>query len=466
MIDVAANDDFLPGPDLALTVTGGTAAGTTSTNGATGEIGYTATLSESGSVTVIYEACHTAVSPPVCDSATVTLNVLTSTDDADGDGIPDVDEMGADPNHPVDSDGDGTPDHLDTDSDNDGIADGDDPNPTAATASDDTATVEQGGSVSIDVLANDDFAPGPDVVTTQVDGTAVGPVTIDDTSGRIGYQAGDDELGPATIVYRVCNSAVSPPVCAQATVTVTVTEPDGANVSGHVYWDLDRDGARDAGEGDLPGIDVRLLGPGPDGQLGTGDDQLVATTTTASPYTFTGVLPGPYRITIDEGSLPLGVYAIAAAVVSGSTITVGNADVEAGPAFGTNYAKLSGIFRDGAGNPISNTEVTVTDSAGNAFTVVTGPDGSFAIEGSAQKPLIRGAVDLEGLAPDGTRVSRRVDFEPSLAADPIVLTAEGQHPETLAYTGAPIGGLLAAALCLVLGGAALMAGGQGRRLRP
>jgi hypothetical protein len=63
-------------------------------------------------------------------------------------------------------------------------------------------------------------------------------------------------------------------------------------------------------------------------------------------------------------------------------------------------------------------------------------------------------------------VSRRVDFEPSLAADPIVLTAEGQHPETLAYTGAPIGGLLASALCLVLGGAALMAGGQGRRLRP
>lgn len=43
--------------------------------------------------------------------------------DADGDGIPDSIEAGPDPEEPVDSDGDGTPDFLDTDSDNDGISD-------------------------------------------------------------------------------------------------------------------------------------------------------------------------------------------------------------------------------------------------------------------------------------------------------------------------------------------------------
>jgi hypothetical protein len=43
--------------------------------------------------------------------------------DQDGDGISDVEEAGADPDHPVDTDEDGTPDYLDEDSDGDGIPD-------------------------------------------------------------------------------------------------------------------------------------------------------------------------------------------------------------------------------------------------------------------------------------------------------------------------------------------------------
>lgn len=44
--------------------------------------------------------------------------------DSDGDGVADHDEIGNDPQNPLDTDGDGTPDYLDVDSDNDGLLDG------------------------------------------------------------------------------------------------------------------------------------------------------------------------------------------------------------------------------------------------------------------------------------------------------------------------------------------------------
>ena len=43
--------------------------------------------------------------------------------DGDGDGIPNVIEIGGDPANPVDTDGDGTPDYEDSDSDGDGLPD-------------------------------------------------------------------------------------------------------------------------------------------------------------------------------------------------------------------------------------------------------------------------------------------------------------------------------------------------------
>ncbi|WP_300496621.1 invasin domain 3-containing protein [Marinobacter sp.] len=47
----------------------------------------------------------------------------TTSNDSDGDGIPDAEEFGGDLSNPRDSDGDGVIDALDTDSDNDGISD-------------------------------------------------------------------------------------------------------------------------------------------------------------------------------------------------------------------------------------------------------------------------------------------------------------------------------------------------------
>jgi len=48
-------------------------------------------------------------------------------DDSDGDNLSDAEELGPDPNAPLDSDADGYPNFLDSDSDNDGISDRDEP---------------------------------------------------------------------------------------------------------------------------------------------------------------------------------------------------------------------------------------------------------------------------------------------------------------------------------------------------
>ena len=229
--DVADNDDFVAGPTLDLTITGGTAAGSAVPDGTTGRIAYTAPPAESGAATLTYQACHNAVAPPVCDTATVTLTVIANTDDTDGDGTPDVDEMGADPNSPSDTDGDGTPDHLDTDSDNDGTPDTSDPNRSVVTAGNDTASVERGQSTTVDVLANDDIAPGSSVTITRTGGTAAGAVVFDPVTGMASYTPTDSEEGDVTISYQACFTGATPPGCATGWLTITVNSSPVADDS-------------------------------------------------------------------------------------------------------------------------------------------------------------------------------------------------------------------------------------------
>jgi len=95
-----------------------------------------------------------------------------------------------------------------------------------------------------------------------------------------------------------------------ADVRVTVADINGpaASVGGCVFSDLNRDGVLNDNEPGLAGATVRLCWAGPDGVLGGGDDQWVATATTSSQgnYSFTNLVAGNYylQFTLPAGSLP------------------------------------------------------------------------------------------------------------------------------------------------------------------
>ncbi|MFD2529993.1 tandem-95 repeat protein, partial [Polaribacter marinaquae] len=220
VVNVLANDDYLPGTNTTLTDAGtGTAAGVVSFDPLTGEMTYTPAIGEEGTtLTVDYTVCNTAVSPSVCRTETVTITVQS------------------------DNDNDGDPDVTDLDDDNDGNPDSSDPNPLVPTVSSDVLTVVEGLSGVVNVLANDDYLPGTNTTLTDAGtGTATGVVSFNPLTGEMTYTPAIGEEGTTvTIDYTVCNTAVSPSVCKTETVTITV-QPDNDNDGDPDVTDLDDD---------------------------------------------------------------------------------------------------------------------------------------------------------------------------------------------------------------------------------
>lgn len=96
--------------------------------------------------------------------------------------------------------------------------------------------------------------------------------------------AGASELTVQALSQDCCASGNTPASLAWvfSGLTVPVVEdeetPPG-KICGKVFKDLDNDGRRDCREPMLPGVAVHLVCAGPDGQLGTSDDQTRSTTT-------------------------------------------------------------------------------------------------------------------------------------------------------------------------------------------
>ena len=84
---------------------------------------------------------------------------------------------------------------------------------------------------------------------------------------------------------------------------------DSGSIGDRVWHDVDEDGVQDPGEPGLDGITLTLVGAGPDGVLGTGDDVSFPPQATAGggQYTFPGLPPGPYRVTVDPSTVPNGM---------------------------------------------------------------------------------------------------------------------------------------------------------------
>ncbi|NOZ49532.1 MAG: hypothetical protein GXP37_05700 [Chloroflexi bacterium] len=90
--------------------------------------------------------------------------------------------------------------------------------------------------------------------------------------------------------------------------------PGNAIVGDTVWFDADVDGLQQPGEPGIPGVTVNLMDVGPDGIAGTGDDVLVAITTTdeTGNYLFDTVPPGTYVVDAISG-VPGGLTASPAA---------------------------------------------------------------------------------------------------------------------------------------------------------
>jgi gliding motility-associated-like protein len=110
------------------------------------------------------------------------------------------------------------------DCDADGNPNSTDPNIDTPSASNDEVNVPSTGTVTVNILTNDDFLPG---VNTSIerrvppnDGTAKGTVSFNPLTGEMTYKRAPFESGLVTMGYKVTNNAVNPPVSSFAFVTI------------------------------------------------------------------------------------------------------------------------------------------------------------------------------------------------------------------------------------------------------
>ncbi len=131
-------------------------------------------------------------------------------DDSDNDGVPDSEEVGDDPDNPVDTDGDGQPDFLDSDSDGDGVGDateyGDDPD--SDMDGDGIPDALDPDSDNDGILDGDEWGDDPEnAVDTDGDGV---PDWADSDSDNDGlpdsFEGNDDSDGDGTPDYQDLDS--------------------------------------------------------------------------------------------------------------------------------------------------------------------------------------------------------------------------------------------------------------------
>ncbi len=148
--------------------------------------------------------------------------------DSDGDEVMDGQEIldGTNPNNDCDSSG-GTP-LSSSDCDGDGNPNGTDPNPTVATAVDDSTSADVGVPKTVNVIFNDDFLIGS--IFSVTGGNFSGTIAINQSTGEITYTAiVSEDNSTISIEYQVCFNGV----CDMATLFISIpscVDTDGDNI--------------------------------------------------------------------------------------------------------------------------------------------------------------------------------------------------------------------------------------------
>ncbi len=206
-VDVVANDSDADGnlDPTTVTVTSGPTHGTASVDPVTGEITYTPDPDWSGADSLVYQVCDTG---GLCDTATVSFTVDAVNDD------------------PV--------------------------------ANDDSATLGEDGSTTVDVVANDTDTEGaldPTSVTV-TSGPTNGSASVDPVTGEITYTPDPDFNGSDSLTYEVCDTSGA---CDTATVSFTVDAVADPPVAA--------DDSATTGEDTAVTVDVVANDTDPDGNL-------------------------------------------------------------------------------------------------------------------------------------------------------------------------------------------------------
>jgi hypothetical protein len=219
VIDVLANDTD-PDDDLdpgSLAVTDGPANGTATVEGTS--IRYSPTADFNGEDTFRYHVCDSSDPGPLCDGAIVHVFVAPRPDGS------------VDAQH-------------------------------------DDATVAAGGSVDIDVLANDSSHHGtldPASVTV-TEAPAHGTTAVDGSDGSITYTPNAGFAGTDTFRYQVCDVDAAGNGCDDATVTVNVANApvandDSATTSANRSVAIDVLANDSDADGDLEGSTLAVTSP-------------------------------------------------------------------------------------------------------------------------------------------------------------------------------------------------------------
>ena len=240
----------------------------------------------------------------------------------------------------------------------------------------------EAGAASVYGPGADKFSWSYDAATNTLNGVQIGEigslysgnVFVDfDVTGDSSESESDNGFG-ATIG----NLPVDGNTTNNFASSFTWTEPVDGDVIGHLYLDTNNNGVQDAGEPDLPNVDVIVTDSNGDVQTVTSDADGNWTATVPAGATTADVdetdVDYPAGSTQTEGDDPTSVTALA-----GETVDAGNDGYYLpGDVFGHLYLDENNNGVQDAGEPdLANVDVIVTDSNGDTQTVASDADGNW-----------------------------------------------------------------------------------------
>ncbi|WP_293691988.1 SdrD B-like domain-containing protein, partial [Spirosoma sp. 48-14] len=181
--------------------------------------------------------------------------------------------------------------------------------------------------------------------------------------GTYTYTPNTNYLGPDSFTYQVCDLTSPTPLCATATVGITVTAGPPQIVSGYVFNDANNNGLKGSGENGIGLAMFVKLVPRSGSTCGTTATQAVTADPTTGAYSFTGVAPGDYCLVVDNNNTltdvaptsPQGYINTTPSIISSVTvITVAITDQNFG------FLSRPPVPGDDAVSTVENTPVTAS----------------------------------------------------------------------------------------------------------